>query len=177
MSVSLLRLYLVGSLALVPRAVASQTTVYTDSVDWARYKPGSLRQYIRDKTPAALDGVTPEEKVFAVGAPNPIRARVVFLGKTRPLPPGRIQFIGGWARSQRLDSAEVMDLYKREVLVREGQTRFWIPVQESAWNNSGDLWTRNRPIVLLVQTIGARVVNRVPDWLFLGMTAELPPGA
>jgi hypothetical protein len=75
-----------------------------------------------------------------------------------------------------MDSASVLALYKREVLVREGKRRYWLPVQEVTWANSPELWARDRPIVVLVQLVGARVVDRVPDWVFLVMTAE-PPAA
>jgi hypothetical protein len=74
-----------------------------------------------------------------------------------------------------MDSASVLALYKREVLVREGKRRFWLPVQEVAWANNKELWVRNRPIVVLVQLVGAKVVDRVPDWVFLVMTVEPPP--
>jgi len=35
----------------------------------------------------------------------------------------------------------------------------------------------DRPIVVLVQLVGVKVVDRIPDWVFLVMTAEPPPHA
>jgi len=115
--------------------------------------------------------------VFAVGAPNPTRAHVVFLGQTRRMPTARTQLIGGWLRARQLDSARVLAQYTREVLVREGNRRYWLPVREETWVNTQELWVPNRPIVVFVQLVGARVVDRVPDWVFLVMTVEPAPDA
>jgi len=175
---SVLRIFAFGLVTLVPVRVTGQTSSYADSLEWARYQPGSLGAIIRQKTPVWLSGIPAKGTTFAVGARYPTRARVVFLGKTRPMPSTRTQFIGAWVRSQlRMDSASVLALYKREVLVREGKRRFWLPVQEVVWANNKELWVRNRPIVVLVQLVGARVVDRIPDWVFLVMTVEPPPDA
>jgi hypothetical protein len=176
-SLLLLRAFAFGVVTFVPLTLAGQSLSYDDSLKWARYQPGSLREYIRQKTPAALDGMPAKGKVFVIGARNPIRARVVFLGQTRPMPSTRTQLLGGWFRSQQMDSASVLALYKREVLVREGNRRFWLPVQEVTWANTQELWARNRRIVVLVQAVGARVVDRIPDWVFVVMTVEPPPDA
>ena len=175
MSFSLLRAFAFGVVALGPLTLVGQRPSYDDSLQWARYKPGSLREYVRLKTPAALDGLQATDTTFVIGARNPIRARVVFLGQTRPMPSTRTQLLGGWFRSQQMDSARVLALFKREVLVREGKRRFWLPVQEVTWTNTQELWARNRPIVVLVQAVGARVVDRIPDWVFVVMTVEPPP--
>ena len=162
---------------LVPPTLAGQTPSYADSLKWADYKKGSLGEYILQRTPAALDGMPAKGMGFAIGARNFIRARVVFLGQTRPMPSTRKQMIGGWIRSLQMDSASVLAMYRREVLVRERKRRFWLPVQEVTWANTQELWARNRPIVVLVQVVGARVVDRIPDWVFLVVTVEPPPDA
>jgi len=175
---SVLRILAFGLVTLGPVKLTGQTPSDDDSLIWARYKPGSLGALIREKTPVWLSDIPAKGTTFAIGGQYPTRARVVFLGKTRPLPPTRTQFIGAWVRSQlRMDSASVLALYKREVLVREGQRHFWLPVQEKAWANQKDLWARNRPIVVLVQLVGVKVVDRIPDWVFLVMTVEPPPGS
>jgi hypothetical protein len=170
-----LRIFALGLLTLVPVRITCQTTSYDDSLVWARYKPGSLGAIIRQKTPIWLSDIPAKGTTFAIGGQYPTRARVVFLGETRPLPSTRTQFIGAWVRSQLLDSASVLARFKREVLVREGTRRFWLPVQEKAWANEKELWARNRPIVVLVQLVGVKVVDRIPDWVFLVMTVEPPP--
>jgi len=172
-----LRAFAFGVVTLGPLTLVGQKPSYDDSLKWARYQPGSLREYVRQRTAAGLDGSPAKGTTFVIGARNPIRARVVFLGQTRPMPSTRTQLLGGWFRSQRLDSASVLALYKREVLVREGKRRFWLPVQEVTWANTPELWARNRPIVVLVQAVGARVVDRIPDWVFVVMTVEPPPDA
>jgi hypothetical protein len=161
----------------VGASAIAQTSAYADSAHWARYKPGSLQQYIREKTHAVLDGTRADEKELAIGAPRPMRVRVVFLGRTRAVSNERRLLIAGWARSFRLDTALVQNQYTREVLVREGKRRFWLPVQTQTWENTQDLWRVNRPIVALVQAIGAVVINRIPDWIFLVMTVEPPSDA
>jgi hypothetical protein len=167
-----------GLVTLAPARVTGQTPSYDDSLEWARYQPGSLSAIIRQKTPIWLSDIPAKGTTFAIGGRYPTRARVVFLGETRPLPSTRTQFIGAWVRSQlRIDSASVLAQYKREVLVREGKRRFWLPVPEVAWANEKELWARNRPIVVLVQLVGAKVVDRIPDWVFLVMTVEPPPDA
>jgi len=176
-SSSVLRVFVFALATLAPISVRSQTS-YDDSLEWARYQPGSLRAIIRQKTPIWLSDIPAKRTTFAIGGRYPTRARVVFLGETRPLPSTRTQFIGAWIRSQlQMDSASVLALYKREVLVREGKRRFWLPVQEEAWANKNELWARNRPIVVLVQLVGVKVVDRIPDWVFLVMTVEPPPDA
>jgi hypothetical protein len=175
---SVLRIFAFGLVTLGPVRVTGQAPSYDDSLVWERYKPGSLGAIIRQQTPIWLSNVPAKGTTFAIGGQYPTRARVVFLGETRPLPSTRTQFIGGWVRSQlRMDSASVLALYKREVLVREGKRRFWLPVQEQAWANEKELWARNRPIIVLVQLVGVRVVDRIPDWVFLVMTVEPPPDA
>jgi len=175
---SVLRIFLFALVTLSPVRITGQIPSYDDSLEWTRYKPGSLGGIIRQKTPIWLSDIHAKGTTFAIGGRYPTKARVVFLGETRPLPSTRTQFIGAWVRSQlRMDSATVLARFKREVLVREGKRHFWLPVQEDAWINEKELWVRNRPIVVLVQLVGVKVVDRIPDWVFLVMTVEPPPDA
>ena len=159
-------------IAFTPITVSGQSAAYADSAQWARYQPGTLTGIVRQNAPAWLEGLPAKGTVFAVGAPSPTRAEVVFLGETRRMPTAHTQFIGGRLRARQLDSASVLAQYTREVLVREGSHRYWLPVQDETWANTQELWVPNHQIVLLVQLVGARIVDRVPDWVFLVMTVE-----
>jgi hypothetical protein len=96
---SVLRVFAYGLATLVPVTVTGQAPAYDDSLVWARYKPGSLGAIIRQKTPIWLSDIPAKGTMFSIGGQYPTRARVVFLGETRPLPSTRTQFIGGWVRS------------------------------------------------------------------------------
>lgn len=165
---------LVAVFVLLPASAVGQGA-YSDSATWARYERGTLGGVVSEAAVAAFSNLPAKWTGFAVGAPQPTRAMVVSLGQTRPLSRQRVQFIGAWLRSRGLDSAGVLALYKREALVREGTQRYWLPVQEVTWQGTPELWARNQRLVVLVQLVGARVVEGAPDWVFLVTTVEEPP--
>jgi len=59
----------------------------------------------------------------------PTRAVVTYTGDSRPIDSIRREIIRRWALSFLRDSS-IAGLYSREYLFKEGDTAFWLPVQD-----------------------------------------------
>lgn len=86
--------------------------------DLTRYRPGCLGDLVSTRPTEAGVIVTPDE---------PIRSRVVYSGQSRPVQDDSRRLITAWA--QTLKQPRVLDLFTREVKVREGDAEYWLPVQ------------------------------------------------
>ena len=87
--------------------------------DWSRYGPGRLGDLVR-----ANSGVQDTLVLTSV----PIRARVEYRGRFRPLGDTTQRFLTTWADAMSLPQAPAA--FHREVLVLEDGIEYWLPVQD-----------------------------------------------
>jgi hypothetical protein len=122
------------ALASVPSAALAQST-------WDRYKPGSLTAVLSDadstlrKSKREVDSAmhaTPDTKPSEhfLGTQYPTLATVIYLGRSRPVDPNRLELISAWGRSFLRDSTMAKDFH-REYLFQEGKTSLWLAVQDT----------------------------------------------
>lgn len=87
--------------------------------DYSRYRPGQLRD-IADEIPHDRD--------LTVTTDVPVRTPVSYLGEIRPLQKDSRRLIGAWEKATGVPG--VLDMFRREVKVRQRSLNYWLPVQE-----------------------------------------------
>src|ERR1041385_5234620 len=108
---------------------------------WDRYKPGSLsavmtdadstiRASIRSADSAIRADAEKKPSEHFLGTQYPTLATVVYLGRSRPVDPNRLELISAWGRSYLRDSTLAKDFH-REYLFQEGKDLLWLPVQDT----------------------------------------------
>lgn len=91
--------------------------------DFEEYLPGTLASLIA-KYPESYD-----RKVdYVIFDLDPVAATVQYSGLFRPLEPSREAIL--WALGKSFNQEEFTALFEHELLVREGEVEYWIPVQE-----------------------------------------------
>ena len=109
---------------------------------WDRYQPGTLSDVVRDADSAvrtsirevdatshgSVDNTKPS--VHFLATQYPTLAALVYTGHSRPITQIRREMISDWGRSFMRDSAMAADFH-REYLFREGNTAFWLAVQDT----------------------------------------------
>ena len=89
------------------------------SPDWSRYGPGRLGDVV-------LANSRVQDTLVLTSVP--IRARVQYSGRFRPLGDDTQRFIATWADALSLPQAPAA--FHREVLVLEDEIEYWLPVQD-----------------------------------------------
>lgn len=88
--------------------------------DWSRYRPAQLREVAED---------LPGRRGVAVSGDVPVRSRMAFVGEFRDLPEDSRRLIGAWGDSMGVTG--MLEVFRREVRVRQGDREYWLPVQEA----------------------------------------------
>jgi hypothetical protein len=101
--------------------------------DFARYRPYTISSILRDHAYAAGNSETSGGQIskghIGITAKNfPYKISVVYVGEEREIEKEAETLIGFWARS--LGQENWAEEFKHEILVREGNTDYWIPTQE-----------------------------------------------
>jgi hypothetical protein len=92
---------------------------------WAKYKPGKLSSVIKANTYPNMQGAGGVDIV--VGS-APVKARVIYTGKSRPIPEDKRSLVKLWMQSNRY-SEEEFQMYTEEFLFTESGIEYWLPVQ------------------------------------------------
>lgn len=96
---------------------------------------------------------------------EPVAATVQYSGIFRPLGASREALL--WAFRTSMNQEQYAALFKHELLVREGETEFWIPVQEPLIPYFKDELAEGQLITVYVRLLGAVQVNQNLDFVFL----------
>ena len=101
------------------------------------------------------------------------RARVRFLGDSRPISLDHRDLIKTWAKLQNVDS-KMVNLYENEFLFKDCDKAYWIPVQKNVSETLLKKVKLNEMISLFVVHVGGRkaAMSREYDWLFLSTAFE-----
>jgi hypothetical protein len=91
-----------------------------DRFDASRYTRKSLAALIRE-LPRTTTGI-------AVSPDIPIRAEVIYTGDFRPLASDSARLLDAWGGSMGVPG--LRDVFRQEVMVREGTVEYWLPVQD-----------------------------------------------
>ena len=90
--------------------------------DWDRYKECTLAQVTAENTDL-LEGD------YSVNArDHSIKVRVMFTGESRAINKDKKKLIEMWVKTFQM-KPEVATLFQKELLFKEGDTSYWLPVQ------------------------------------------------
>lgn len=141
---------------------------------WDRYQPGTIEEVIAQHeglVRSAYSGV----EMWSVTPNNfPRRARVQYLGDSRPTDPRRRALIELWVKTTGRSPA-IAELFEREYLFREGERELWLPVQAQV---AGFFPAELEPggmVTLMVIWIGSHYVGEEITWAFLVNEFSVPP--
>ncbi len=140
-------------------AVASAAT--SAAFDYSAYKPSSIQGIISEHHDTFLKDAEEIDYSFS-GVVFKYRVAVEYTGKLRDMDSDKKFFLDQWVKSVQYDSAFV-DLYKREMLVREDGEDHWIPVQEQLLPYMEDELAEGSKFHLYVAFIG----TSKGKWVFL----------
>lgn len=120
-----------------PGITTSQTTSSpaSSTSDWDRYKETRMEQILLEEKDFSF---IPEGKTDVVyqynarGIHNPYKVRLVYKNEYRKISPKRIQFLSNWAKSLKSINDGIeghIKLFENEVLLVDGDTEYWMPIQ------------------------------------------------
>ncbi|HZE64891.1 MAG TPA: hypothetical protein VE056_13490 [Pyrinomonadaceae bacterium] len=116
-----------GKLRLVLLAFFALTTCASaqgqDEDPWAKYTPDKLSEVIKAHTFRNMQN----ERGVDIGS-HPLRARVIYSGKSRPIPSDKKSLIKFWMQSNKY-SEEILKMFDKEFLFLEDSREYWLPVQ------------------------------------------------
>jgi len=136
---------------------------------WESYVPRTLASVI-EAHPKTL----PAESQYVFTANNfPSRVRIIYEGQVRPIEAGRLEFISQYLGKVR-GHPEWVPYYVNEVLCREGEARYWLPIQEPVLQYFKDEVKEGASVDLFVTWIGARSDGEEVDWLFTINEFQVP---
>jgi hypothetical protein len=161
-------------LILVP-ALATATSSWSQNDEndkskedhWEDYQPRTLqsivdmhRQWIED-----LDRNSKKKAMLLTGNNFPSLVNLVYLAKSRSLPPNRKILLDAWRRSMS-EKAPPPDVFLTEVLFREGTRERWIVVQQPLLDALSKEAKDGQTLTVYVIWVGAIRVSKQWDWLF-----------
>ena len=92
---------------------------------WAKYIPRKLSDVIKANNTADMQQ---QPGIAIVTGSTTIRARMIYVGRSRPIPDDKRSLIKLWMQSNRY-SEEVFQMFVEEFLFSEDGVEYWLPVQ------------------------------------------------
>ena len=87
--------------------------------EWSRYRPAQLREVAED---------VPGQRGVSISGDVPVQSRVVFAGELRDLANDSRRLIAAWGDAMGVPG--MLEVFRREVRVRQEHREYWLPVQE-----------------------------------------------
>jgi hypothetical protein len=128
---------------------------------WDRYVPRTLLSVIE----ANSSLVSPDAARAFSADDFPTRAAVIFRGQIRPIPESRLAFMREYFGTFR-HLPEQVRLFSHEVLCREGDTEYWLPIQSSVLTYFKRQVARGDSVDVFATWLGARRDGDRLDWVF-----------
>jgi hypothetical protein len=167
MGKTLCRLMLV-SVLLTPYVAARQESA---GDTWARYKQGTLGGVIKAR-PVSSEG---SGKGVNLGS-DPVRARVIYMGISRPTVAAKRRFISFYMESA--GKPEFANKYTTEMLFIENGVKFWLPVQDVLLPYFREELHAKESIILFAEWIGTTYPEKHDKGLHVFLVNEFErPGA
>ena len=128
---------------------------------WDSYVPRTLRSVI-EANQARLTAQTTQ--IFATDS-FPTKARVVYDGQLRPIPAARLAFLTEYLGTVK-GRPEWARTYTTEILCREGEAKYWLPLQGPLVPRIGKEIAPGDPLDIYATFVGARKNGSDVDWVF-----------
>jgi hypothetical protein len=137
--------------------------------NWDRYRPARLdtvvqnHRHLLDVTyDAALDS-----SLYAQVKPFPLRTRLAFGGKVRPVAPTTTTLMQAWAEARNVE-APLADLFTQEARFEGEERSYWMPVQKQLVPFLKNKWPEGGRLELYVQFIGFWMKEKdQATWVFM----------
>lgn len=145
-----------------PTATARPTQIPTPTSTWDRYQPRTLRDIIK-LTDGFLEGVQERPALYLENSPEyqyPSRIHVIYTGEFREISDEHQLLLDFWADPFG-SRKEFADLFEHEALFIEGDTEYWIPVQEPLIPYMENELEVNKKAIIYVIWIGASMKSTV----------------
>lgn len=148
------------------------TTVAQNESNGDKYKYRALSEIVsfnKESTDEILRKSKLEEKNDFIGVDLFFsRVRLKYLGNSRPISDDHSDLIKVWIRLQRIDQ-KVASLYENEILVKECDREYWIPIQKQLSEKFAKEVKVNEMVTLFVIHTGGRKAKMAKEfeWLFL----------
>lgn len=101
---------------------------------WSKYKPRTIQSVVaaHQEQVVEIDSSSPlaENKLLLSADSFPSKVKLVFLGKSRPMPQKRRELLQAWKKMLKYSVPDdVVDKFSVEMLFREGDKELWVAVQ------------------------------------------------
>jgi hypothetical protein len=154
--------------AVLISALALRASTYTQSPSeshWDAYKPRTLQSII-DMHSEDIKHLNSEKKaVLLTGDSFQSQVKLVYSGKTRPLPAEHSVLLNFWTKMLK-DQAPSVNEFATEVLFKEGAAERWIAVQKPLLDPLSKEVKNGQIVKSYVIWIGAIRVGERWEWLF-----------
>lgn len=121
-----------------------------DEDPWAKYGPGKLSDIIKANSSPTMQRQRGVD--IAVGSAA-VKARVVYIGKSRSIPDDKRSLIKLWMQSNKY-SEEMFQMFTEEFLFREDNIDYWLPVQSVLITHFKKEMRAGEPVDLFAVWIG-----------------------
>src|SRR5262252_8515529 len=97
---------------------------------WDAYQPRTLASVIEECECDDESGDPSIRTYINLPGDFPSLVKVVYLGKSRPLPANKRELLTHWAKSRHPeDPQRIVELFRTEFLFREGKAEHWVAIQ------------------------------------------------
>lgn len=160
----------VAILILLCAVTVSTSAQQKERPNWDRYVPRTLQSIVdaHQNSFAELDSnaPNPNDQIVFSSDSFPSAPTLVFLGQSRPLPGQRKKLIEGWAKTLKITD-DLDDVFATEMLFKEGDREYWIPVQKPLLSYFAKEVEIGKPFVAYTIWIGAIKIDNLWDCLFV----------
>ena len=151
-------------------ALKPQVPILLAQTTWDRYTPGTLASVIQQEEGMVREAIVrhPDsvEHRYISAWDFPTRARLIYMGRSRPLSPERRELLRLWGRALQ-KPADFIARFKKEHLFREDSLELWLAVQSVLERHLAAEAEPDRLILAFVLFVGGHYAGADITWLFL----------
>lgn len=158
----------VAGIILAHLAVGVSQTAAQDSA-WSRYVPGTLTAIVTSEGPGVQKEIASASGHHSIVSADsrPTEATVVYADSSRPTPAATMELIRGWVKALGI-RADAPQLLTTELLFKEGDASFWLPVQSQLIPYMHKEAQAGQQIKILVAWVGAEGTDSTSvNWVFV----------
>jgi len=129
---------------------------------WDEYERHTLREIVHAQEAA----MPPGSNISLLGEPVASRVTATYTGMLRPLAGEHRDLLEQWVRA--FDKAPaLLELFATEMLVREGTTEYWLPVQTTLVPSLRQELKPGDTVELLASCVGGDLHDGAWDWVLI----------
>jgi hypothetical protein len=132
---------------------------------WGNYQVRTLKQIVDQHSEIASNEKAKLNLLFSADL-FPSKVKGIYSGEIRKISATRKEFIAEWAKTRKA-SPELVNLFEEELLFKEGDAGYWLPVQKQVIPFLREELKAGDRVELYLIWIGTRSEGGVTDWFFL----------